>query len=70
MDVETACKEYGKKNAYTLILKEDDLDLEKSAMAELKFKVALRKVLYADPSIDITDAMIKLVNQNYDARKK
>ena len=70
MDVETACKDYGKKNAFTLILKEDDLDLEKSALTELKFKVALRKVIYFDPSIDITDPIIKLVNQNYEARKK
>lgn len=69
-DVEAAVVDYGRQNHYTLILKEDDLELAKASIAEVKIKVALRKVLYADPSIDITDAVIKLLNERYEARDK
>ena len=70
LDVEAAAMDYGKKNAYTLILKEDDLDISKAGVNELQFRVALRKVLYADPSTDITDALVKTLNEKYKARTK
>jgi Skp family chaperone for outer membrane proteins len=69
-DVEAAAAEYGKKHSYSLIIKEDDLDLVKAGIAELKVKVALRKVLYSDPALDITDALVKLLNEKYAAPKK
>lgn len=69
-DVEAAASDFGKKNGYSLILKEDDLDLGKASIAELKIKVALRKVLYSDPSIDVTDALLKVLNDKFTARAK
>jgi Skp family chaperone for outer membrane proteins len=69
-DVDAASAEYGKKNGFALILKEDDLDLVKAGLAELKVKVALRKILYFDPSLDITDAIVKVLNDRYQARQK
>jgi len=69
-DVEAAAADYGRKNAYTLILREDDMELAKATMNELKFKVALRKVLYYDPSIDITNPLVKVLNERYEARAK
>lgn len=69
-DVEGAAGTFAKKNGYTLIFKEDDLDLANSRMAELKIKVALKKILYFDPSVDITDDLLKTLNKTYKASRK
>lgn len=64
-DVQKAVTEFGRKGGYALILKEDDLDLVGARVTELKLKVALRKILYVDPSVDITEAVLKLLNKTY-----
>ncbi len=70
-DIETGAADFGRKNGYALILKEDDLNLAEATIPEqLSVNIALRKVLYYDPSLDITDALLKHLNESYDARKK
>ena len=64
-DVQKAVTEFGRKGGYALILKEDDLDMAGARVTELKLKVALRKILYVDPSVDITEAVLKLLNKTY-----
>ena len=53
-----------------ILIVEDDLDLAKSNMRELQLKVALKKILYFDPSADITDDLLKAVNKAYKASRK
>jgi len=69
-DVEAAAGKFAKRYGYTLIFKEDDLDLARSRMAELKIKVALKKILYFDPSVDITDDLLKALNKTYKSTRK
>ena len=64
-DVQKAATEVGRNGGYALILKEDDFDLVGTRVTELKLKVALRKILYVDPSLDITEAVLKLLNKTY-----
>lgn len=69
-DIEQATQEYGRANRYTLIIKKDDLDLLRVRADDLKLKLALRKVLYFDPAADVTDGVVKLLNEGYTAKKK
>ncbi len=68
-DVEKAAAEYAKANGFTLILKEDKLDLSSPSVRELDFRVTLKNVLYASEESDITDALTALVNARYEKAK-
>lgn len=68
-DVEKAAGEYARANGFTLILKEDKLDLSSKSVQEMDLRVTLKNVLYAAEDMDITDAVTALVNARYEKAK-
>ena len=69
-EIERATAEFAKKNGYVVILKEDELDLAKAAGRELKLTLALRKILYVDPSVDVTAKVLALLNKKYKSQPR
>ena len=55
---------------YQLVLYRDDIELKSESRAELFSKIALRKVLYNDPALDITDDVLRRMNDQYKAKGK
>ena len=68
-DVEKASAEYARANGYSLILKEDKIDLSSPSVRDLDFRVTLKNVLFASEEMDLTDAVTALVNQRYEKQK-
>ncbi len=54
-----------KDQGYDIVLYRDSVELNSESPTELLGKIALRKVLYNDPAVDITDAVIERVNATY-----
>ena len=63
--------EYSKANGIALVLVIEDPDLSTARdMEQLLSRVATRKVLYADSSLDITKALITQMNSTYASTPK
>lgn len=60
-DIEKVVKAYGEDNKFTLILKIDGKPTEEQRML-----VGLKAVLYSAKELDITPAIVELLNRNYD----
>ncbi len=60
-----AIGQVAQEQGFQLVLYRDNLDMPTDTQRELMSKIALRKVLYHDPGLDITDAVLARVNQQY-----
>jgi len=61
--INTAIAEYAQSHKILLVLVADDADLSNTTnQSELMSKVSVRKVMYADPSLDITSAIVEKMN--------
>jgi Skp family chaperone for outer membrane proteins len=60
-----ALSDYSKANGIALVLVQDDMDVNARSQQELLQKITLRKVIYADPSLDITDRLVDKMNDDY-----
>lgn len=64
-------EDYSKDNGIALVLMVDEPDIRGArSQGELLSKISLRKVLYADPSMDITRELIEKLNAEYARNKK
>lgn len=61
-EIRAAIDAYAKENNYTLIFKVESVLPEKTSMATIVY-VGFRSVLYAHPSMDITNAILKILNK-------
>lgn len=64
----TACQNVGKDNGYDLVLfEESEVDINNTENPQqLQMLIQLRKVLYANPQIDLTDQIIQRMNNEYE----
>ena len=59
-----------KDQGYDLVLYLDAAEMNSETTSELLGKIAQRKVLYCDPSMDITETVLQRANAAYTASKK
>jgi Skp family chaperone for outer membrane proteins len=59
-----------KEQGFDLVIYRDNVDLASQTTSELLAKIAQRKVLYNDPSLDLTQAVLERANAAYKAAKK
>ena len=64
-EVARAVREYGRKNGFDLILKWENVEIRSKTMDELLYKINQRTVLFTADHIDITDAVISMLNTGY-----
>ncbi len=57
-----AISEYAAKNKIDLVLVKDEITLPAASPNDLMLALSTRKVLYAAPELDITDAILEAVN--------
>ena len=64
-EILAAVRAVAAQQGYALVLTADEVDLTSQSTEQLLAKIAQRKVLYNDSSIDITDAVIQWLNDRY-----
>jgi len=62
-------KQVAEQSGYQLVLSRDEIDIASKTEQELFAKMAQRKVLYSDPAIDITQAVVSYLNEQYQQKK-
>jgi Skp family chaperone for outer membrane proteins len=68
-DIDAAAEEYAKKNGYTMVLLNDQSAAVPEGLTEREFLelASRKKMLYADPTLDITAELITYMNNKYKA---
>lgn len=69
-EIVAAIAQLAKDQGYDLVLYLDAAEINSETTQELLGKIAQRKVLYCDPSLDITETVLQRVNAAYAANKK
>jgi Skp family chaperone for outer membrane proteins len=57
--------EYAKEHGISVVLKKQDFDLSAPQSVEQSLQIATTEVLYADPALDISAAVIERLNAGY-----
>jgi Skp family chaperone for outer membrane proteins len=57
---------YAQQNGVQLVLKKQDVDLAEPETVEQSLQIATTEVLYADPVLDISDAVVEALNAAYE----
>ncbi len=68
-DIDEVIKAYGKEHDYDIILKKDILEEKSYGQMELLLRIGQRIILYHKDSLDVTQDILKRVNEKYNARK-
>jgi Skp family chaperone for outer membrane proteins len=68
-DVLDAVEKVAKERGYQLVLFKESANLTSRTYDELLEQIARRKVLYSDPSLEITDDVLKRLNRDYAVKK-
>ncbi len=68
-DVMDAIEKVAKERGYQLVLFKESPNLVSRTYDELLEQISRRKVLYSDPSLDITDDVLKRLNRDYAVKK-
>jgi|GEM_PF-2448819 len=69
-DIEKAVEGYGKQFGFTAIFRKEAVAVEKLSWVEIRGYAGRKFVLYADSGIDITEDIIKLLNEKYQKEKQ
>jgi len=69
-EVLAASEKVAKERGFQLVLFREASDQPVRTLDELLQQMARRKVLYSDPSLDITESVLRQLNQDYAAGKK
>lgn len=64
-DITRQIQTYAEKNGFHVIFKVETGDIESESKAELILKINSRGVLYYDPALEVTDALIRIMNEEY-----
>jgi Skp family chaperone for outer membrane proteins len=70
--IDRAAEELAKQNGYAMVLASDEkVDVPSEGdPAALRRAIALKRMLYVNPSMDVTDELITLMNNQWAASKK
>ena len=68
-DVMEAIEKVAKERGFQLVLFKESPNLVSRTYDELLEQISRRKVLYSDPSLDITDDVLKRINRDYAVKK-
>jgi Skp family chaperone for outer membrane proteins len=68
-DIDAAANDYAKTNGFDLILKADSVGWGDERFQERLFREQVRSVIYREPSLDVTEAVTKLVNDRWEKSK-
>lgn len=69
-DIVEAVGGYAKAEGYTLVLKADSGNVRGTSPDEVQLRIAIRPVLYYSSIHDLTDDIVRVLNENYEAEKK
>lgn len=69
-EITNVIAQIAKDQGYDLVLYRDAAEMASETTSELLGKIAQRKVLYCDPSLDVTETVLQRVNAAYAASKK
>ena len=69
-EIVAAIEQVATERGFNVVIHRDSIDITSQTTGELLNKIALRKCLYAEASLDLTDAVLKRVNDTYQATKK
>lgn len=64
--VSRACADYAARHGIALVLKKQDIDFDAPDSIEQGLRISTTEVLYADPALDISEAIIQAVNAGYE----
>ncbi|HHT9119640.1 MAG TPA: OmpH family outer membrane protein [Candidatus Hypogeohydataceae bacterium YC41] len=64
-DINVVVADVGKKEAFDLILKKEDVDPKSADLLELRLKIGIGTVLYFSNALDITDKVVESLNRKY-----
>lgn len=68
-DVLAAVEKVAKARGYDVVLFKESPDLQSQNLEELLQQMARRKVLYSEPSLDITEEVLLRLNEDFKAKK-
>lgn len=69
-DVRTAVAKVAQRDGYDLVLTYDTLTDESPDSQALRQQILLQKVIFWKPQIDVTEAVLKVLNDEFDAAQK
>lgn len=64
-NIEAVIKQYGRKEGYTLIIKKEEMPVQNQDWMQLRNYVSRKSVMYYSADIDLTDKIVKELNENY-----
>lgn len=64
-NIEAVIKNYGRKEGYTLIIKKEEMPVQNQDWMQLRNYVSRKSVMYYSTDIDLTDKIVKELNENY-----
>jgi Skp family chaperone for outer membrane proteins len=64
-NIEAVIKQYGRKEGYTLIIKKEEMPVQNQDWMQLRNYVSRKSVMYYSTDIDLTDKIVKELNENY-----
>ncbi|MBN1488802.1 MAG: OmpH family outer membrane protein [Phycisphaerae bacterium] len=67
-DITDAVAAVAKEHGLALVLMREELDLDIPDANRLRLQIINRKVVYYDPQLDVTDAVLKKVNETFKVR--
>ncbi len=68
--ISDAIARLAKQRGYDLVLTYEELDTDVPDEAALRQQIMLRKVIYADPRVDLTDPVLEELNREYSSDTK
>jgi len=64
-NIEDVIKTYGRKEGYTLIIKKEEMPVQNQDWMQLRNYVSRKSVMYYSADIDLTNKIVKILNENY-----
>jgi Skp family chaperone for outer membrane proteins len=64
-NIEAVIKQYGRKEGYTLIIKKEEMPVQNQDWMQLRNYVSRKSVMYYSADIDLTNKIVKELNENY-----
>ena len=68
-EITEECVAHAKAEGFDLILKKEEIDLERLLPREIQFTINMQKIIYNSPEIDITPAIIKRMQEKYESTR-
>ncbi len=66
-DIRSQIADYAKKHGIDIVLKVEDSGLSGNTLELVQLEIKIRQVLYASPTLDITDAVVAAMNAGHES---